>query len=39
VKGIIQAYAEIGVDELICWPCVPELDQVDRLTDLIGEGL
>lgn len=36
VKGAIQAYADIGVDELICWPCVPELDQVDRLTDLIS---
>ena len=36
VKGAIQAYADIGVDELICWPCVPELDQIDRLTDLIS---
>ena len=36
VKGVIQAYADVGVDELICWPCVPELDQVDRLADLIS---
>jgi alkanesulfonate monooxygenase SsuD/methylene tetrahydromethanopterin reductase-like flavin-dependent oxidoreductase (luciferase family) len=36
VKGTIQAYADIGVDELICWPCVPELDQIDRLADLFG---
>jgi alkanesulfonate monooxygenase SsuD/methylene tetrahydromethanopterin reductase-like flavin-dependent oxidoreductase (luciferase family) len=36
VKGAIQAYVDIGVDELICWPCVPDLDQVDRLADLIG---
>jgi alkanesulfonate monooxygenase SsuD/methylene tetrahydromethanopterin reductase-like flavin-dependent oxidoreductase (luciferase family) len=36
VKGAIQAFADVGVDELICWPCIPELDQVDRLADLIG---
>ncbi|GAC1350481.1 MAG: LLM class flavin-dependent oxidoreductase [Ktedonobacteraceae bacterium] len=36
VKGAIQAFADIGVDELICWPCIPDLDQVDRLADLIG---
>jgi alkanesulfonate monooxygenase SsuD/methylene tetrahydromethanopterin reductase-like flavin-dependent oxidoreductase (luciferase family) len=36
VKGAIQAFADVGVDELICMPCVPDLDQVDRLADLIG---
>ena len=36
VKGAIQAYADIGVDELICWPCVPEFYQIDRLADLIS---
>lgn len=36
VKGAIQAFADVGVDELICWPCIPELDQIDRLADLIG---
>ena len=36
VKGAIQAFADVGVDELICWPCVPNLDQVDRLADVIG---
>src|SRR6266487_6608739 len=35
VKGAIQAFADVGVDELICWPCVPNLDQVDRLAELI----
>jgi alkanesulfonate monooxygenase SsuD/methylene tetrahydromethanopterin reductase-like flavin-dependent oxidoreductase (luciferase family) len=35
VKGVIQAYADVGVDELILWPTIPELDQVDRLADLI----
>jgi alkanesulfonate monooxygenase SsuD/methylene tetrahydromethanopterin reductase-like flavin-dependent oxidoreductase (luciferase family) len=36
VKGAIQAFADIGVDELVCWPCIADLDQVDRLADLIG---
>lgn len=36
VKGAIQAFADVGVDELICWPCIADIDQVDRLADLIG---
>ena len=36
MKGAIQAFADIGVDELICWPCIPDLEQVDRLAELIG---
>jgi alkanesulfonate monooxygenase SsuD/methylene tetrahydromethanopterin reductase-like flavin-dependent oxidoreductase (luciferase family) len=36
VKETIQAFADVGLDELICLPCVPDLDQVDRLADLIS---
>lgn len=36
VKGAIQAFADVGADELICWPCIPDLDQVDRLAEIIG---
>jgi len=36
VKGAIQAFADIGADELICWPCIPDLDQVDRLAEIIS---
>jgi hypothetical protein len=36
LKGVIQAFTDVGVDELILWPTVPELAQVDRLADLIG---
>jgi len=36
VKGAIQGFADVGADELICWPCIPDLDQIDRLADLIG---
>jgi alkanesulfonate monooxygenase SsuD/methylene tetrahydromethanopterin reductase-like flavin-dependent oxidoreductase (luciferase family) len=37
VKGVIQAFADVGVDELICWPCIPDLDQVDRLAELVNQ--
>ncbi len=36
VKGAIQAYSDIGADELMLWPTVAELDQLDRLADLVG---
>jgi alkanesulfonate monooxygenase SsuD/methylene tetrahydromethanopterin reductase-like flavin-dependent oxidoreductase (luciferase family) len=35
VRGIIQTYADIGTDELILWPAIPELDQIARLADVI----
>lgn len=34
VKGVIQTFTDVGVDELIFWPCIPDLDQVDRLAEL-----
>jgi alkanesulfonate monooxygenase SsuD/methylene tetrahydromethanopterin reductase-like flavin-dependent oxidoreductase (luciferase family) len=36
IKGVYQAFADIGVDELVLWPCIPALDQVDRLAELVG---
>jgi alkanesulfonate monooxygenase SsuD/methylene tetrahydromethanopterin reductase-like flavin-dependent oxidoreductase (luciferase family) len=36
VKDIIQAFADVGADEALLWPCIPSLDQVDRLAELIG---
>ncbi len=36
VQGLIAGYAAIGMDELIVWPCIPELDQVERLADVVG---
>ena len=38
VKGTIQAFADVGADELVLWPCIPDLDQVDRLADLLPAG-
>ena len=34
IRGVIQAYGDVGVDEIVFWPTIPELDQIDRLADL-----
>jgi alkanesulfonate monooxygenase SsuD/methylene tetrahydromethanopterin reductase-like flavin-dependent oxidoreductase (luciferase family) len=34
IKERIQAYEEIGADEVIIWPCTPDLEQFDQLADL-----
>lgn len=36
IKNAIQTRADIGMDELIFWPCIPDLDQLDRLAELVG---
>ncbi len=35
IKGRIQAYADIGADEVILWPCTPDLEQIDQLAELV----
>jgi alkanesulfonate monooxygenase SsuD/methylene tetrahydromethanopterin reductase-like flavin-dependent oxidoreductase (luciferase family) len=35
VKTSIQAFADIGTDELVLLPCIPELNQVDLLADIV----
>jgi alkanesulfonate monooxygenase SsuD/methylene tetrahydromethanopterin reductase-like flavin-dependent oxidoreductase (luciferase family) len=35
VKQTIQTFRDIGADELMLWPCIAELDQVDRLAQLV----
>ena len=35
VKSLISAFADAGCDELILWPTVPDMDQVERLADII----
>lgn len=34
IKGRIQAYEDIGADEVIIWPCTPDLEQFDQLAEL-----
>lgn len=36
IKGSIQAYVAIGADELIFWPCIPDLEAIDQLAGVIG---
>jgi len=35
IRGCIQAFEELGTDELVLMPCIPELDQVQRLIDCL----
>jgi alkanesulfonate monooxygenase SsuD/methylene tetrahydromethanopterin reductase-like flavin-dependent oxidoreductase (luciferase family) len=35
VKQLIQGYADVGADEFILWPTIADLDQVDRLAQLV----
>lgn len=36
VKDKIKAFEDIGTDEVLFIPCIPELDQVRRLADCLG---
>jgi len=36
VEELIRAFGEVGADEVVCWPTVAELDQVDHLAELVG---
>jgi alkanesulfonate monooxygenase SsuD/methylene tetrahydromethanopterin reductase-like flavin-dependent oxidoreductase (luciferase family) len=36
IRGAIAAYAAVGMNELLLWPCVPDLDQVDRLAAVVA---
>ena len=36
VRSIIQAFSDIGVDEMVFLPQVPDLEQVDRLADIVA---
>jgi alkanesulfonate monooxygenase SsuD/methylene tetrahydromethanopterin reductase-like flavin-dependent oxidoreductase (luciferase family) len=36
IRAEIHAYEEIGADEVLLMPCIPELDQVQRLIDTLA---
>ncbi len=36
VKGTIQAFSNVGVDELLLWPTIPDLNQVELLARIIA---
>lgn len=36
VQQTLQSCADAGVDEVVAWPCIAELDQVDRLAEAVS---
>jgi alkanesulfonate monooxygenase SsuD/methylene tetrahydromethanopterin reductase-like flavin-dependent oxidoreductase (luciferase family) len=36
LDNLIRGLGEVGADEVVCWPTVAELDQVDLLAELVG---
>jgi hypothetical protein len=36
VDNLIRGLGEVGADEVVCWPTVAELEQVDRLAEVVG---
>jgi alkanesulfonate monooxygenase SsuD/methylene tetrahydromethanopterin reductase-like flavin-dependent oxidoreductase (luciferase family) len=36
ITGVIKGFEAVGLDELIIWPCIAELEQIDLLADLVG---
>ena len=39
VQQAIEARLQIGADEVILWPCIPDLDQVDRAAEIVHKLL
>ena len=35
IRAAIKVFSDLGTDELILWPCIAELDQVERFADLV----
>ena len=36
VRDAMRAYSDPGLDELLLFSCAPELEEVDRLADVVG---
>jgi alkanesulfonate monooxygenase SsuD/methylene tetrahydromethanopterin reductase-like flavin-dependent oxidoreductase (luciferase family) len=36
IKNVLRQFSDLGADEVVLAPGIPELDQVDRLADLVG---
>jgi len=36
IKRAMQTFSDIGADEMVFWACIPDLDQVDRLAELVS---
>ena len=36
LDNLIRGFGDVGADEVVCWPTVAQLDQVDRLAEVVG---
>jgi alkanesulfonate monooxygenase SsuD/methylene tetrahydromethanopterin reductase-like flavin-dependent oxidoreductase (luciferase family) len=36
LRGLIDVFQGTGADELVLWPCIAELEQIERLAEVIG---
>lgn len=36
ISSVIQGFSDMGVDELVFWPCIPELEQIALLSDVVN---
>jgi len=36
IRATIKSFEDAGADEVVLWPTIAELDQVDRLAELVG---
>jgi alkanesulfonate monooxygenase SsuD/methylene tetrahydromethanopterin reductase-like flavin-dependent oxidoreductase (luciferase family) len=36
VRTMIRQFGDVGADEVLFWPCIPELDQISRLADCVN---
>lgn len=39
VRQAIEARQEVGMDEVILWPCIPDLDQIDGAAKIVNQLL
>jgi hypothetical protein len=36
VQQAIEARRQVGMDEVVLWPCVADLDQVERAAEIVN---
>jgi hypothetical protein len=36
VRNAVKSYSEIGADELVLWPCIAEIGQVELASEFLG---
>ena len=37
VRQAIESRFQMGMDEVILWPCIPDLDQIDRAAEIVNK--